>query len=200
MPALQSGGFLGMLFSGFTWIGKWLSDNIMYGGLNLWGTFVGFLDTIAAWIGFPNGFSLLLIWLGSGITWLTTSFTYLISLILSVFIFLGAIMTDFLSLISQAVTNFANMISVIRNLMDGTITGGVNLWNELNIPMWITIALICYPIYLVIVWDEEGFDKVQNHLMFVFNILNWMVHLFIGLIQTVLAIISTLVESVPVAE
>jgi len=111
VPVMPQGGFFGTLVSWFSGAITWLADNLMYGGLNLWGNFVGFMDTIAAWLGFPNGFTNLIAWLGSFVSWMTTSFGWLINMLTSTFNFLTSFMTKIINTVSTALGIFTNMIN-----------------------------------------------------------------------------------------
>jgi hypothetical protein len=199
-PDMPSGGIIGALFSGMSSWFKWLGENIVYGGLNIWGTFVGFLDTIAGFIGFPGFFTWLMGMLSQGWSWLVSSFTYIGQMLLQFFLFLASIMVYVVALLTIAVSNIANVISTVASMFSGAYGTGMNIWNDFGLTTWLTLACICYPIYLVILWDEEGFDALSNHLMFVFNILNMLFHFFISIIQLVLSGVHTLIEAIPVVE
>jgi len=199
-PDMPGGGFFGALFSGFSYIGKMLGDNALFGGLGLWTNFVGFLDTIAAWFGAPGAFTHFITWLSTELSFLWIGLSYVGSLFLNIFVFLASIMDYFIALLAQAVLTFANMIGMIANMLTGAYGTGANLWVSLGIWNWVVLGLICYPIYLFALWDAEGSDAVFNQLMFIFNIGNMLVHYLISFIQMVIGVIHTLVESIPVVE
>jgi len=200
MPVVGNTGVLGAIWSMFAGMGKWLSDNILFGGLALWPAFVSFLDTIAGWLGAPSGFSNLLTWLGTGWTWLVNSFTYALSLIFNIFLFLGSIMYAIITTLGEAIVAFVTMIGMIGGFLSGTVGGAGDLWNTLGISTWITIGIIFYPLYLIILWDQKGMDEVVKQLSMIVGILTWLKDLFMGLINLVLNLIGRIIESIPVVE
>jgi len=200
VPVMPQGGFLGTVVSWFQGSIKWLSDNIMFGGLNLWGNFVGFMDTIASWLGFPNGFTNLIAWLGSFVSWLSTSFGWLISMLTSTFNFLTAFMTKLINTTATALGIFTNMINNFF-FMIGTGYGyTVGTWEMLGMTWWITIFFILYPLFLLGMWEERGLDAVISHINGVKDILAFIGTIFIRVIELTLNIIGRIIESVPVVE
>lgn len=200
MPVMQNSGFLGFLFSAFTGLFKWISDNIIFGGLSLWPTFVGFLDMIASWLGMPNGFSNLIAWLGTGWGWLVSSFTYALTIIYDIFLMLASVIGSLIWMLGQAIVSFASVIGMIAGFLAGTFGGAGDLWTQLGLSTWITVAIIFYPLYLIILWDQKGMDAVISQLSMIWGIMSWLAHFFISIIQTVITILSGIVESIPVAE
>jgi len=199
-PNMPGGGIMGALFSSLSALFSWMGENILYGGLRIWPALVGFLDTIAAWMGFPGGFSAIMAWLQGGWSQLVLSWSYIAALLLQFFIFLGSIMGYLVSLLTMAITQFVNIITMTAGFFQGGYGTGVDIWNAYGLTTWLTLACICYPIYLVILWDEEGFDALINHLMFVFNVLSLLAHFFISVIQMIFNGIHTLIEAIPVVE
>jgi hypothetical protein len=200
MPAMPQGGLLGLIFSGFQAMGKWLADNVIYGGLNMWGVFVGFLDTVAGWFGAPHFFTDMFTWIGQGIGWLGSGMGYIFTLIYDIFLLIGSLMMGFLSTIGQLILSIVNTITFFTNMMSGAIGGAGNLWNQLGIMSWLTVFLVFYPIYLIILWEEEGTDAVVSQLTMIFGILSWLFQFFYQLALMMVNVIHTLIESIPVVE
>jgi len=199
-PVMPMGGWIGALWTGLNWLGGWLADNLMWGGLSLWPRFVSFMDTIAAWLGFPNAFSNLVAWLASGWTLLVDSFSYLISLLGPAFTFLATVMPKFITLAAAAVTQWVAVIQGIYGFLNGTYTSGVNIFNDLGVMDWVILGLILYPIHLVILWDLEGFGAVEKEIRLIWDVAAWLISLFIQVIRVVIAVIGRIIESIPVVE
>lgn len=199
-PSLPTGGLLGAMISSMTGLFKWLGENILYGGLRMWPLLTAFLDTIAAWMGFPGGFSAIMAWLEPGWVWLVASFTYMSELVVQLFLFLGSVMGYLIVLLTEAVAQFANIIDTMAGFFQGSYGTGMNIWNDFGLSTWLTLGLIFYPVYLFYLWDTEGMDAVMNQLMFIFNVLSMLAHYFISVIQMILNGIHTLVEAIPVVE
>lgn len=200
VPTVGQTGLLGALWSGLNALGKWIGDNILFGGLALWPMLVGFLDTIAGWLGAPQGFTNLLNWILTGWGWLVTSFTYAFSIIAGIFTFLGATIGAFIWAIGQAIVSFANVFIMIGNFLSGASGGAGDLWNQLGLANWFTLALIFYPLYLVILWDTKGMGAVMEQLGWIWGMLHWLATFFISVIQAIIQAINTVIEAVPVVE
>jgi hypothetical protein len=200
MPVVANTGVLGAVWSMFAGIGRWLADNLLFGGLSLWPMFVAFLDSVASTMGFPNAFSNFLAWLGTAWTWLAASFGYAFTLIADLFLFLGAVIVSILTVLAEAIVSFVNALSMISSFLTGGIAGAANLWDTFGISTWITIGIIFYPLYLVILWDQKGMDAVIQQLTWIAGIVLWLKDLFITIIRFVLDILGRIIESIPVVE
>lgn len=199
-PVMPMGGWTGALWSGLMRLGAIISENILWGGLNLLPTFIAAMDSIAAAFGFPNAFTNLLTWISSGWNWLTAGFGYLISLMVPLFELLTSFISKFITLVAMGATYFGLMFTGIWNLLDGGLTAGFSIWDNLGLVHWITLGLILYPIYLLWVWDVDGFDAMASQIRFVLDLFLMFVHGFITVAQFVLNVIGRFIESIPVVE
>jgi hypothetical protein len=200
VPTMQQGGFLGCIIAGFSAIGKWLADNIIWGGLSLWGNFVGFLDTIGALLGHPHFFSDLFTAVIQDITYFVDSFGYMISLVYDFFLLIWALFSSFVITLGNLIAALLNTLTIFQNIMNGTIGAGGNVWNQLNISGWILLFLIFYPLYLLILWEDEGSDAVMRQLNFIFGIAVGLFNFFEMIISHIVSIAGTIIESIPVVE
>ena len=200
MPTVGSTGLLGAIWSMFAGMGKWLNENVLFGGLSLWPTFVAFLDTIASWLGMPHGFSNMITWLGTGWGWVVSSFTYGITVIYNIFLLLGSILGTLLSVLGSAIVSFVSVISMITGFITGGFSTGASLWGQLGLTTWLTLGIILYPIYLVFLWDAKGMDAVVSQVTMIWGILSWLAHFFMDVVRTIITMLSGIIESVPVVE
>ena len=200
VPAMPNAGLFGFLGSMFTSMGKWLSDNIIYGGLSLWPLFVGFLDTIAAMLGAPHFFSNLFTWIASGFSDLIQVMSYVFGVMYDILLLLASLLVGFLSGIGQLITSILNMFNMLIGFMNGTIGGAGNLWNQLDLMAWFTVFLIFYPLWLLIYWEEKGTDALIAHLTLVFGILAWVFGFLREVAQFIINLAHTIIESIPVVE
>ena len=199
-PTLGQTGLLGALFSMFSGFGQWISENIMFGGLNLWSNFVAFLDTIAGWFGAPHFFNDLFNWLAELFGYLADSIVYLMDIISDIFVLFGSLLSVFLTTMSDIIAALVNTITMFTDMMGGAYGVGMNLWDTLAISSWITVAIIFYPLYLILLWDTQGMDAVIKQLTFLFGILGWVFNFLISLIIFIMSLVERLVESIPVVE
>ena len=200
MPTVGNAGVLGAMFSMLSGIGAWLSENVLFGGLNMWETFVNFLDTIAGWLGAPGFFTDLFGWISNGLTYLADSLSYGFGIISNIFLMIGAVIVDFLVIISEAIVSFVATLGMVGDMLGGGISGASNVWNDLGLSTWITVVLIFYPLYLILLWEREGAEPVIQQLTWIFGILVWLGGFFISIAQFVIGLITALIESIPVAE
>lgn len=200
MPAMRNTGVLGAIWSMFQGIAKWIGDNILFGGLSLWTTFVAFLDTIAGWLGAPYFFTNLFNWIGEGFGYLINSAGYAWTVIASIFIMIGQLLAAFITTLGELITSFVTTLSMFVDFMGGGLGAAGNLWDTFQISTWITLAIIFYPIYLIILWDQKGLDAVITQLTWIFGILVWLYGFFRSLIELIIHFITGLIESIPVAE
>lgn len=200
MPSVGQSGILGAVFSLFSGIGQWLSENLIFGGLNLWGNFVNFLDTIAGMLGAPHFFSNLFSWIGQSVGYVGNAVGYVLTVIYDIFLLLGSVMVGFLSTIGTLIGSIVNTINFLTNIMGGVVGGAGNLWDQLGISNWIVVACVFYPIYLIILWEEKGTDAVVSQLTMIFGILSWFFNFFYQLATMLINFVSGLVESIPVVE
>lgn len=200
MPAMTNTGIFGAIWSMFAGIGKWLSDNILFGGLNLWGNFVAFLDTIAGWLGAPGFFTNLFNWIGEGFTYLVSSAGYAWDVLANIFVLMGSLLSAFVVTVGELIGSFVNTLSGFVDFMGGGIGAAGNLWDQLGIMTWLTVVIIFYPLYLLILWEQKGMDAVITQLTWIFGLLVWLYHFFEGLVTGVINLVTSLIESIPVAE
>jgi hypothetical protein len=200
VATMSNAGLFGSIFSMFAGIGKWLGDNILFGGLSLWPMFVAFLDTIAGGLGFSHGFSNMITWLSSAWTWMLDSVGYVLNIFNAIFTFCISILGSIVSVFVQAITSFVTLIGMIQGFMGGAYGSGVNLWSQLGILQWLTLAIIFYPLWLIMEWEENGNDWLFNHLHQVWGIFAAIGHYFIVIMTFFLDLAGRIIESIPVVE
>lgn len=193
-------GILGALWSMFAGLGSWLSENLLFGGLNLWGTFVAFLDSVAGFFGAPKFFTNLFNWLAELFSYLISSAGYLITVLGDIFELIGSLMGTFLEIMGDIITSLLNTFQMISEMFGGAYGVGIDLWNFFNIGLWITLAITFYPLYLVILWDTKGMDAVIQQLTWLFGLLTWIFGFLVSVIQFTLHLVERIVESIPVVE
>jgi len=200
IPNMPSGGLLGALISGLSQNFKWISDNILYGGLSLWPMFVAFLDTIAAWLGVPNAFSNFMTWISGAWGGMASGMGWLTGPIVGGFQFLGIFMVQLLFFIALAFTYFGQVISGIFGFFTGTAAGATDLWTSLNLQQWLILGLILYPVWLIILWDEHGLDAVETELRRDWWVFSTIFGVLISIGRFILQVIMAVIESIPVVE
>ena len=200
IPVVGSKGLMGALYTMFSSIGAFLSENVLFGGLNLWGSFVNFLDSIAGLFGQPRFFTNLFNWIGQMFGYIADGISYVATLLISLFLLFASLMGVFLTQMANLISSIVATLDYFGDMMGGAYGVGVNVWNDLGISTWILLLMVFYPIYLIILWDEEGMDPVIKQLTWMFGLLSWIFHFFIALGQFIIRLIVTVIESIPIVE
>jgi len=201
-PSMPQGGLLAALQAAFSATIAYLSEALGPALLNFWNTFVGWMDTIFAWLGYPNLFSNAISWMQSLWVWVADSFAHLLSLLTSGFLFIASFLTKLLNNISIGVTHITNVITTFFWFFEQSWGYGESLWNLLNPIFVYGVILFCilYLVFVFSIWDEKGLDAMLNHLKLVLDILSWFGKLFLGVIHLFLDVIGRIIESIPVVE
>jgi hypothetical protein len=199
-PAMPTGGLFGFLAAAFSNFGTFLSNNVLFGGLRLWPMFVNFLDTIAGWFGAPHFFSNLFSVAANAIQYIANSIIFIFQVAYQLFLLIYTMMGDFLGVVSQIISNFVLMFTMVTTFFTGGLGSGINMWNAFGMTTWIEIFFIFYPLYLIILWDEEGSEPVLYQLGLIFGILTWLFNFFYQLLTYVIQAIMALVEAIPIVE
>lgn len=199
-PDINTPGFQGILYSGFMIGMSRLAQDIARASWGLWTFFVGALDTIAAYFGAPNFFSNLVSILYSGFLWVAQGFLYIVTFMTSVLIFTTATLASILSGFAQGITIWVGMWGTFWWVIQGMGGAGVDIITVMNLPMWFELFLVAYPMYLVYLWDKEGGGAVQDHLQFIFGILQMIGGGLLGITDWVIAQLSRTIEATPAVE
>jgi hypothetical protein len=190
------GGFVSALLDGMGVIAKFFTDALYDAGIAL----ASALNDVFGLLGWSGGYTTLSGWVGSGWSWMVSSMTYSISLFPAFFTFLGGWLTGFMEIVVSAFSWWAMEISMIGNFLTGSYGVGVNFWTEYNLTQWIGLVLICYPIFLVFMWDERGLGAVIDHITFMYNSFHLLAYILLTMIHYISSMITRLIELIPVAE
>jgi len=200
VPVVGSKGLLGALYTMFASLGSFLSENVLFGGLNLWGAFVGFLDTIAAMFGAPKFFTNLFNTISQLLGYFVNSMSYIGTVLVAIFQLITNLMGSFLGIMGDLIGSLIDTFTHFMDMMGGAYGVGGNIWSDLGISTWIMVAMIFYPIYLIILWDEQGEAAVIQQLTWMFGLLSWIFGFLVSLVQFVIRMITSVIESIPIAE
>lgn len=195
-PELPAGG--GILAGLFTVVRE-LTGNIgralSTGMLALWSSFVSFLDTVFGFAGWPNGFSMIMSWISSFLTWMLDGITYAISLLLSTFTLMASWLTFAIGRFTLLATGFIDIYNVL-----------VSIWTQANdgwlsITSWLTPLLPLLPLALFIwIFSARDTEGLIGRVMMLWNLLSTTIGFLIQIGGFVFTLITGLIELVPVAE
>lgn len=200
IPKVTQRGIVGAVWSAFRWLADSLGRTLGPSVLGFWNTFIGFLDTIAASVGVPYLFTNIITWILSFWDWLIISMTSLLTFLTSMFLIWVEVGTKGISTFSQMATQWISMIQQVFILLDTGMGYGVGIWEQLNLTAWLILFAIIYPVILLGIWEEEGFDVMCSHIMFIINVIAFVVHGLLTIAQFGFNLIHYLIESIPVVE
>ena len=197
VPFIYGGGLLGSLWSALSGLWTGIFGPVL---LTFWDVFVGFLDTIAAALGAPHFFSNLFTWIGESLEFMVTGAEYLMTIMGSLFTLLGSLLGAFLTTMGDLITSAVTTITMFTDMMAGGYGVGADLFETFQIMTWLQVAIIFYPLYLVILWDQKGMDAVIKQLSMMFGILFWLFGFFVTVIMFTINLITSFIEAIPLAE
>lgn len=200
VPIVNQKGILGALWTMFANFGSFLSENVLFGGLNLWQNFVNFLDSVAAMFGSPTFFSDLFTWIAEFLGYMSTSVSYIGDIAGAFFTLFTSVLGGFLDSIVEVVNSFVTTITVFTDMMGGAYGTGADVWETLGISQWFSVAIIFYPLYLILLWDEKGMDAVIQQLTWMFGLVSWIFTFLLEIVRFVIRMITAIIESIPVVE
>jgi hypothetical protein len=200
VPTMNQGGLLGSIWTGLAWFAVQIVNGVTWAAMTMFNVWVGFCDTVFTTMGFPNVADTYRRWLTDSISFLIDALGYSFQLLTMFFSFLTEYFGKIYTILNMAFTTWMSMLTYFTAFLGGTYTSGVNIWVDYNIPQWITLGLILYPIYLVFLWEEEGLGAVIDQLTFLYNVLHGTVYLLLTIAEYIWAGISRLLEAIPVVE
>jgi len=160
----------------------------------------GVLDALFAWAGWPGGFTQLSGWIITLAGFMVSAMGWAITLLTSLFSFFTITVPAFLYIVTEALGTYVNMITMFWGYFTGLFGTGFDLWNDFGGSQWVTIGIIIYPLYLLLLWTEHGLTPVMAHLEFWGGLIMGLINLAISLAGLVWSFISGLIENIPVVE
>jgi len=199
-PDMPGGGFLDALRVGFSNLITTITNALGPAMLNFWNTFVGFLDTVFTAVGWENGFSQMLSWINSLMTWLADSFSILILILTQVFSVLSSVispLTSTLAIIGGWVTSiFSGISGMITYLNIAIVDSGLG---ELFVASLLLIG-ICLPFLEIVRMEQHGFGILFADLSKVIDVASFLITTGMSVIRFFVYLVTSVIESIPVVE
>ena len=164
-------GFLGSALGGiFSAALKRLGNTLAGFGMGFFTVSIAFIDNVFAALGYPALVATIFGWMDSLFSYVPTLLGYGIALIGNIFTLINISAGNTLTQLTSIITIWAGMYGTMMDMLNGVMTPGINLWNDLGINSFIQIGAILYPIWLLIMASEKGLQAVIDHLTGVLNI------------------------------
>jgi len=164
-------GFLGSALGGiFSAALKRLGNTLAGFGMGFFTMSIDFIDNVFAALGYPALVSTIFGWMDSLFGSVPTLVGYGITMIGQVFSLINTSAGNTLTQLTSIITIWVGMYSTTMDMLNGVLTPGFNLWNDLGINSFIQVGAIMYPLWLLILASEKGVQAVIDHLTGVLNI------------------------------
>ena len=170
VPDILSGFFGSALGGIFSAALKRLGNTLAGFGMGFFSMSIDFIDNVFAALGYPALVSTIFGWMDSLFSSVPTLVGYGITMIGNVFTLINVSASNTLIQLASVVTIWAGMYSTTMDMLNGVMTPGINLWNDLGINSFIQIGAILYPLWLLIMGKDKGMQAVIDHLNGVLNI------------------------------
>ena len=193
-------GFFEPLRQSILFIGSAIVKAATIGVLAFWTIFVKFLDTVAAFLGYPYAFTNFIGYLGDFWSWMVIAFTSLVSLITPLFTIFSTFLLGAIGLLVIFITAFIDVWTTGVNLVTGGYDFVAEFWVAYNVTTFITIGAILYPFYLAAIFKEKGMTGLLLHLQVIYSAIAFVFNIFMGIINLVIRLFTAIIESIPVVE
>lgn len=192
MPELGSFGFLMALGNVFRAMGNAIINALVWAGLRVWPLLVGFLDMMFSFAGWENGFSVIVGWISSFVTFMISSMTYLGTMLLTIFTLMG---TWVLFGITQFTLIGAGLMDIWSNI-NYIYTEANAGWYDLTELVAPLLPLLPLGFFL---WmcNSRDMEHLMEKMKLVWGLVNTVVMFFVQIAQSVFNYITGLIETVP---
>jgi hypothetical protein len=163
-------------------------------------TCVAILDGIFAWAGWPGGFTQITTWISQMAGFMISAMGWMMTMLTGLFGFFTVTVPAMLYVVTSALTIYIDMIGKFWGFFTGLFGTGFDVWNDFGGTQWVTIGIMIYPMYLLLLWTEHGLAPVMVHLDFWGGLIMGLVNIAISLAGMVWSFISGLIENIPVVE
>ncbi|MGQ9624777.1 MAG: DUF2341 domain-containing protein [Candidatus Bathycorpusculaceae bacterium] len=165
----------------------------------LWSWVVAAFDLLFSFSGNPHLFSDFLSFMGTLVSNIANAISWFATLIIQGFTFIGAFFITFATVLTSFVGTFVNMWNGFVSVMSGgagMMLDFYGMWAPMLNSILVLLA-IGYVIWLIVLWENKGLGGVIDHVKGVLDIIVFIGHLFLGVIQTLIHVITSILEGIP---
>lgn len=169
--------------------------------LGFWAVLVAFLDTIAGALGFQGGFTTFLTWVTSFFGWIglmfTSTYEWVIYILIPIFQGLTDNVTSVMNILGSMIVSVLQVIPSMLAWLDVAIVdSGLS---ELFYSALILLGIML-PFLEIVRMEQKGFFILFEDLNRIMDIVAFILNIALRIINTFLAIIGRIIESVPIIE
>ena len=127
--------------------------------------------------------------------------TQLITLLTLIYDAIKRPLFTFLWTFELLLTGWVDIFLKVKGVIDGTLTGTMNLWEELNFSYWSPIIPVLFVIYEMDKCSRAGsLRPAIEDMKLLMDILTFIIDLFFKVANFFLNLIGRIIESIPVVE
>lgn len=196
VPDVMSGFFGSALGAIFTSALKRLGNTLAGFGMGFFSLSIDFIDHVFAALGYPALVTTIFSWMDSLFANVPTLLGYGLTLIDTIFGAITVSASNTLTQLTSVVTIWIGMYSTVMDMLNGVLTPGINLWNDLGINSFIQIGAILYPLWLLMMASDKGMQAVIDHLTGVLNIGSFFLNFILNVAGFFVSLLTGLIGAI----
>jgi len=210
MPTLPSGGLLASLQAALQSSLNALIEHLVTAGLYMFPIFVGFMDNIFAYFGYPGLFSTILNAASNFFTYFALTLNYTVQFLPPLFDVLSNTFSFIISYLINFINVYIQIATIVKGILDGTytITTGLgNIWELMNVEGWDEAI----PLFLFIAWmvsiDSRarrakkygvGWTEIfVRDVKVIMDVVSFILHLFTTIADWSIGLILKIISAIP---
>jgi len=165
----------------------------------LWNWIVSGMDYLLSFTGNTHLFSDFINFIVTLATNIANAIIYIGTLITQAFTLIVPLWNTFVTILTNFVGTFISMWDKFVEVMQGGYGMMVDFYGmfEPVLPSILTLLAIGYVIWLIVLWEQKGLGAVIDHIKGVIDILSFVASIFLRVIQTLIHIITAILEAIP---
>ena len=101
-----------------------------------------------------------------------------------------------LTQLASIVTIWVGMYSTVMDMLNGVLTPGIDLWNDLGVSNFIRIGAVLYPMWLLLLAMDQGLQAVFDHLNGVLNIGSFFLNFILNVAGFFISLLTGLIGAI----
>lgn len=196
VPDVMSGFFGSALGGIFSAALKRLGNTLAGFGMGFFTLSIDFIDNIFAALGYPALVTTIFTWMSSLFANVPTLLGYGLTLIDTIFDAITISASNTLTQLASIVTIWVGMYSTVMDMLNGVLTPGIDLWNDLGVSNFIRIGAVLYPMWLLLLAMDQGLQAVFDHLNGVLNIGSFFLNFILNVAGFFISLLTGLIGAI----
>jgi len=210
MPTLPSSGLLASLQAALQSSMNALIEHLVTASLYMFPIFVGFMDNIFAYFGYPGLFSTILNAASNFFTYFALTLNYTAQFLPPLFDVLSNTFSFIISYLINFINVYIQIATIVKGILDGTYTittGFGNIWELMNVEGWDEAI----PLFLFIAWMVSidgrarrakkygvGWTEIfVRDVKVIMDVVSFILHLFTTIADWSIGLILKIISAIP---